>query len=95
MQVDDKLISYLEELSYISLSNEERGSIITSVQKVIDNISKLKSLDTEGVTQLTHPIDNVNVFRDDVVEESMDRSLLLQNARQKNEEMFIAPKAVE
>jgi len=44
---------------------------------------------------LTHPLDNINVFREDVVVRSVDRTLLLQNARQKTEEMFIAPKTVE
>jgi len=95
MQVDDKLIRYLEELSYIALSDEERGDMISSVQRVLDKMSGLKELNTEGVLELTHPIDNVNVFRDDVVEASLDRSLLLKNARQKNEEMFIVPKTVE
>ena len=95
MQVDDKLIRYLEELSFIALSDDERENMAISVQNTLDKVSKLRDLDTEGVLELTHLIDVVNVFRDDVVMESLDRELLLKNAAKHNDEMFIAPKTVD
>ena len=95
MQIDDRLIRYSEELSYISLSDEDRTSVAAGIQRIMSKISILQSLDTDGVIELTHPLGNVNVMREDIVAESLDRALLLKNARQKNEEMFIAPKTVE
>ena len=95
MQVDEKLVRYLEELSYIELSDTDRESMIGGIQVIFDRISVLKGLDTEGVSELPNPLENVNVFRDDIVIKSMDRALLLKNAHQKTDEMFIAPKTVE
>ena len=95
IHIDDKKMRYLEESSHIALSDEERMDIISGVQKIMDKIEMLKKLDTKDVTELINPLELTNVFRDDKVEQSLDRELLLKNARTKNEEMFIAPKTVE
>ena len=95
IQVDDKMMRFLEESSCIALSDDERVSIAQGVQKLMDRIAELKKVDTKGITELVNPLEDVNVFREDKVEKSLERELLLKNARNKNEEMFIAPKAVE
>jgi len=94
MQIDDKLISYLEDLSCLTLSDGEKDRLMTDLQAILDGISKLSSLNTDGVPEHSHS-DNVNVFRDDEVRPSLDRDLVLKNAPARNDEMFIAPKTVE
>ena len=95
MQVDDKMIKYLEELSHIALSDDERTEMAEGVQRFMDKMAELKTLDTEGVAELVNPLQDTIAFREDKVEPSLDRTLLLQGARNKNDEMFIAPKTVE
>jgi len=93
MLIDDKLISYLEELSNLSLSAEEKKRL--DLQKVIGGFTQFDELNTDGVPECVHPFDNVNIFRDDIVLPSFDRALILANAPVRNEEYFIAPKTVE
>jgi len=95
MYIDDKLISYLEDLSCLTLSAEEKNRLTGDLQKILDYMARLGELDTGGVPECSHPFNNVNVFRDDKVCPSFDRALILQNAPAKNKEMFIAPKTVE
>jgi aspartyl-tRNA(Asn)/glutamyl-tRNA(Gln) amidotransferase subunit C len=95
MQIDDKLITYLEDLSYLTLSDGEKSRLKDDLQKILAYMARLNELDTGGVPERSHPFDNVNVFRDDEVRPSFDRDLILQNAAAKNSEMFIAPKTVE
>ena len=95
IQIDDKIMRFLEESSCIALTDDERVSMILGVQKAMDRVMELKKIDAEGVAELINPLDGVTVFRDDKVEKSLDRELLLKNAPNKNEEMFIAPKTVE
>jgi len=95
MQIDDKMMKYLEELSYISLSEDERQHLSEGLEAIFMNVAQLRNLDIKDAAQSIHPFGNVNVFRDDIVTPSLDRALALQNAKHKNEEMFIAPKTVE
>jgi len=95
MIIDDKLIAYLEDLSNLVLSDEEKEKLKCDLQIILNNMNKLSELDATGVPERSHPFDNVNAFREDVVEPSFDRGLILENAPLKNHEAFIAPKTVE
>jgi aspartyl-tRNA(Asn)/glutamyl-tRNA(Gln) amidotransferase subunit C len=99
MQINTELISpcmitYLEDLSCLTLSDDEKERLTADLQNILNGISKLSELDTGGKTECSPHI-HVNVFRDDEVRPSLDRELVLKNAPQKNSEMFMAPKTVE
>ena len=95
MRVDDKLLSYMEDLSFFILSDEEKSSLAKDLEMILNGIDKLSELNTEGAGECTHPFDKVNVFRDDEVHPFASRELILKNAPVRNEEMIIAPKTVE
>ena len=95
MQIDDKLISYLEELSCLTLSHDEKTRLAGDLEKILGHMARLGELNTGDVNERSHPFDNVNAFRDDEGRVSFNRELILKNAPVKNGEMFIAPKAVE
>lgn len=95
MQIDDKLLAYLEDLSCLTLSADEKTKLTHDLQEILDYMARLGELNTDGVVERSHPFDNVNVFRDDAVRPSFDRALILKNAPVRNDEMIIAPKTVE
>jgi aspartyl/glutamyl-tRNA(Asn/Gln) amidotransferase C subunit len=95
MQIDDKLLAYLEDLSCLTLSDSEKTKLTHDLQEILDYMARLGELNTDGVVERSHPFDNVNVFRDDEARPSFDRELILQNAPVRNDEMIIAPKTVE
>jgi aspartyl-tRNA(Asn)/glutamyl-tRNA(Gln) amidotransferase subunit C len=95
MQVDDKFISYLEDLSCLVFSKKKKNSLIGDLQEILVSIAKIHELNTDGVSECCSPLDNVNIFREDEVYPSCNREMILKNAPVKNDEMFIAPKTVE
>jgi len=95
MQIDDKLIAYLEDLSCLTLSDGEKTRLSGDLRKILDYMARLGELDTTGVDERSHPFDNVNAFRDDETRSSFERELILKNAPLKSDEMIIAPKTVE
>ena len=95
MQIDDKLLAYLEDLSCLTLSDDEKTRLKKDLREILDYMARLGELDTNGVLERSHPFDTVNVFRDDEARPSFDCALILQNAPVKNDEFFIAPKTVE
>ena len=95
MQIDEKTIAYLEDLSFLKLSEDEKIRLTDDLEDILKYMARLGELDTENVSERSHPFNNVNSFRDDVEQESFDRSLILQNAPEKNDEVIIAPKTIE
>lgn len=95
MQITSELISYLESLGRIRLTEEERKNSEKDLQDILSYIDTLNQLDTEGVEPLSHSFPVTNVFS--TVEEpfSMDRDLILENAPERENGCFRVPKTVE
>ena len=94
MQIDEKLITYLEDLSCLTLSKEEKERLCVDLDKILNGMKILEKLDTKDVEERSHPFDDTNAFRDDIVKTSFERKLILKNAPDSNDEMFIAPRTV-
>ncbi len=95
MEIDAQLIAYLEELSCLILSEREKQRLTDDLREILNSMARLEELNTTGVPERSHPFDNVNAFREDVVQPSLSREHILQNAPAHNSELFIAPKTVE
>ena len=90
MQIDEKLIAYLENLSCLELTQDEREKLMPELGKILDSMAKLSELGHVKIQESGC----VNVFREDVVLQSFPRESILKNAFRSDDEMFIAPKAV-
>ena len=95
MKVDEKLITYLEDLSCLALSVDEKIRMEAELQNTLDSMADFGSINTDGIAECSNPLDKVNVFREDEAHASAARELILKNAPNKNDEMIIAPKTVE
>jgi len=95
MHIDEKLISYMEDLSFLTLSDEEKKLTAEDLEKILHSLTGLSSLNTDGIPECIQAFDKVNIFRNDEVRPFIDRELILKNAPVRNDEMFIAPKTVE
>ena len=95
MEIDAKLIAYLEDLSCLTLSEDEKRRLTDDLGEILSGMAQLSELDTQNVPERSHPFDNVNAFREDDAKDSLERELILKNAPDRNDEMFIAPRTVE
>ena len=65
------------------------------METMLDYIDTLNELDTEGIEPMSHVFPVNNVFREDVVKESLSRELALSNAPLKDDGYFRVPKVLE
>lgn len=92
--IDDETIEYVSILAKLELSEEEREQAKKDMGRMLDYIDKLGELDTEGVEPMPHVFPVQNVFREDIVTNSDTRELLLSNAPEQKDGMFVVPKTV-
>lgn len=93
--IDDRLIKYLEELSRLSLTEEEEEKAKEDLTKILGYIDTLNELDTENVEAMSHPFSYTNNFREDDAKPSVDRETILKNAPQQKDGCFKVPTTVE
>lgn len=95
MKITDELIGYIEDLSRLYLSEEEKERAKKDLSDILDYTEKLNELDTDGLPEMSHPFDAVNCFRQDVVTNGDDRENLLSNAPERKGSYFKVFKTVE
>ena len=95
MEITMDLISYLEKLGRIRLTDEEKEKAIIDLSAILGYIDKLNELDTDSVEPLSHAFPITNVFREDVVTNSDRRDAILSDAPAQKDGSFKVPKTVE
>lgn len=92
MAVNKEIVHYIANLSKLKLTTEEEEKFTSELNKILEYMDKLNSLNTENVEPLSYPISGENVFREDKPVKSIDREKALMNAPQRTEEFFKVPK---
>lgn len=90
----DETMEYLEILSQISLTEEEKQKTAGELKKILDYMEKLEELDTDGVEPMSHVFPVQNVFREDIVEQKEQPEAMLENAPEQKEGLYLVPKTV-
>ena len=95
MEVNTALVEKLADLSRLKFDEAAKESIKADLQSMIQFVEKLNELDTTGVLPLLHMSDNVNILRDDVIKDSIERSEGLKNAPVQDGVFFKVPKVIK
>jgi len=94
MSVNRQDVEHIAELARLKFSETELESFTHDLNEILAYVEKLNELDTENVEPLSHPVEGVNVFREDIVKESIPHEEALKNAPQRDEEFFKVPKVI-
>lgn len=96
MQVDDALLTKLEKLSFLKVSDDKREEIITQLSEIVSFVDNLSELNTDGVDDNFAMSDVSTFLREDLP--SCDTSVndnILKNAPKSGDHFFIVPKIIE
>jgi aspartyl-tRNA(Asn)/glutamyl-tRNA(Gln) amidotransferase subunit C len=94
-KINQTEVRKVAKLSRLDLSEEEIEEFTGQLSAILDYVAKMNELDTTGVEPLAHCLPISNVFREDVVKESLGTEKTLANAPQRDGEFFKVPKILE
>lgn len=95
MQLNEKLISHLEQLARLELSEAERKTLLKDLNNILEMVSKMDELDTTGVAPLNHVSEVLNVLRKDEVAQQLARQVAMKNAPVEDGVYFKVPKVID
>ncbi len=95
MKVSKEEVRYIAKLAKLDFSDEEIEELSMELSKIISYIDKLNELNTANVEPLSHPLEKINVFRDDIENKSISTAEALKNAPDKTERFFKVPKVIK
>ena len=95
MEITKEMVDYVSTLSRLSLPEKDKEKMQGELQQIIAYMDVLNKLDTQEVEPMSHVFPVKNVLREDEVQPSTPRELLLQNAPVPDAEAFLVPKTVD
>ena len=95
MTIDNHLISRLEHLARLELSEEERKKIQSDLNQILAMVDKLNELDTENVEPLIYVSEEKKELRPDLINHQVQRHEALKNAPETDNQYFKVPKVIQ
>lgn len=95
MQVSEEQLLHTANLARLELDQSEVSEYLNNLQDILNFAEKINSAPTEGLGETIGAIDNYNVFRKDEIVDFEDKEALLQNAPEKERNMFKIPKVIQ
>ena len=94
-QITKADVEYVAGLAQLRLDDATKERLVQEMGDILTHMDKLNELDTDGVEPMMHAMAMTNVFREDVVGESLPREVALRNAPVDDGEYFIVPKIID
>jgi aspartyl-tRNA(Asn)/glutamyl-tRNA(Gln) amidotransferase subunit C len=92
MKVDKETIRKIAHLARLEFENKAEDAILQDFNKILDWMDKLNQVKTDHVEPLIHMSSEVNVLREDVVENSLKHEEALSVAPKKGLRLFQSSK---
>jgi len=96
MQIDNNLLSKLENLSHLKISDDKREEIIGQLSEIVSFVDNLSELDTTGVDDTFAMTDSATPLRED--SSQANRQItddILRHSPKSENDFFIVPKIIE
>lgn len=87
-EISEEQVAHLANLARIALTPEEISSLTTELDQIVDSIAKVQEVATDDIPATSHPVPLSNVFRDDVVGDTLTIEQALQNAPEQADNRF-------
>jgi aspartyl-tRNA(Asn)/glutamyl-tRNA(Gln) amidotransferase subunit C len=95
MQITDEIIEKIAGLARLKFDDTEKIQIKNDLQNMLGFIEKMDELNTDDVKPILHMTQNVNSYREDIIENSINNNTAMQNAKQKKVPHFIVPTVIK
>lgn len=94
MAVSIDEVKHIAKLAKLKFSDEELEDFTYRFNDILKYMDMLNKVDTENIAPLSHPVEMINVFRDDTLKEPVSTEEALKNAPDSDGEFFRVPKII-
>ena len=91
-RIDRHDVEHVAKLAELQFSGEELEKFTFQLDKILDHVAKVSSVDTENVRPTSHVLDIKNVFREDECKGSLSQEDALKNGPDVADDGFKVPK---
>jgi len=87
-------VEQIARLARLSFTADEERDLLRDLNMILAYMDDLNTVETGGVEPLSHVLDLVNAFRDDVTRPGLDHDAVFLNAPQRSGDFFAVPRVI-
>jgi aspartyl-tRNA(Asn)/glutamyl-tRNA(Gln) amidotransferase subunit C len=91
MAITREQVLHVAKLAHLDLTDEEVDRFREQLSAILDAVSKVSELDLSDVPPTSHPLELVNVWRDDEPRPSLSLDEVFANAPERDGDFFRVP----
>ncbi|BBN60252.1 Asp-tRNA(Asn)/Glu-tRNA(Gln) amidotransferase subunit GatC [Hydrogenovibrio marinus] len=95
MSIGKDDVNKISRLAAISVSEQEVDQVADKLSNILDLFAQMQAVNTDGVEPMSHPLDQVQRLREDVVTESNNRDKYQKIAPSAEGGMYLVPQVIE
>ncbi|NQV04667.1 MAG: Asp-tRNA(Asn)/Glu-tRNA(Gln) amidotransferase subunit GatC [Candidatus Omnitrophica bacterium] len=95
MAITKDTLKYVANLARVGLTEKELEGFTGQLDRILEYVNKLKTLDVSGLEPTSHVLEMKNVYREDKVKKSLPASEAIKNAPAKKNDLFKVGKIIE
>ena len=93
--LDETAVRHVARLARLKITDAEAALFASQLSKVLEYVEQLNEVDTRNVPPTAHALPVSNVFREDVVRDSLTTNQALHNAPDSHDGFFRVPKVLD
>ncbi|MCY3885258.1 MAG: Asp-tRNA(Asn)/Glu-tRNA(Gln) amidotransferase subunit GatC [Gammaproteobacteria bacterium] len=93
--MDDTTLARLGQLSRIRLEVDERLPLLQDLSTILKFVDEIKSISTDKIEPLAHPLDSVQALREDVADDDIERDVYQKFAAKTIDGFYVVPRVVD
>ena len=94
MKVSKEELLHIADLADLNIKDEEVDNYLENLQNILNFADVINNAKTEGLEETIGANENCNVFRKDEVKEFENKEGIMQNAPEKERNMYKIPKVL-
>ncbi|HSL05870.1 MAG TPA: Asp-tRNA(Asn)/Glu-tRNA(Gln) amidotransferase subunit GatC [Nitrospiraceae bacterium] len=95
MEITKQDVEKVAKLARLELTEGEQAAFAKQLSQILTHVETLKQYDTTGVEPTATVLEQVNVFRPDMVRPSLPVDRAVDNAPESSDGFFVVPKIIE
>ena len=95
MKISKEEVEHVAGLARLKFSEKETERFVDHLNRILDYMDQLAKADTSDVEPTFHAVGQKNVFREDIVQPSLDIDTTLANSPDPDRGLFRVPKIIE
>ena len=88
-------VEYVAGLAQLILDDDSKERLVHEMGDILTYMDALNELDTEDIEPMMHVLDLANVYREDVVKESLTKEEVFRNAPNHEGDFFLVPRILD